>query len=165
MTNSLSNLPLKSSSIVAAFRFVRLLAVFLLLGLSGFSLAQSICITSPYQRQSFAYGTLVPVNVSITTVTAASVSSVEMYTLTGSTSVLVGTSSTAPYTNTITVTIPSTGSIELKAKLTLSNSNTYVSGGRIINGLASSTCNTGANVKRFYVKAGATTTGTLLNAA
>jgi len=142
------------------------LAVALLLGLPQLTMAQtpSISIAFPAFRQSFAYGTVVPVRFNVTAPAGATVTKVELETTTSSVFTVHGESTTAPYT--INWTVPSSGFNDLRGKVTFSTGATLTtSPNRTINGFAPTTCNTGANSKKFYVKAGAPVSGTGVGAS
>ena len=73
------------------------------LGASALTMAQTASISFPYQRQSFSYGTQIPITPSINSLPGGvTVTQVDAFTSTGGTSatVLIGLSTTSPYTVT-----------------------------------------------------------------
>gem|GEM_PF-876015 len=134
---------------------LRLLAFFLVF--SGFAQAQSVSIDYPFFRQSFAYGTQVPVQIRVTPPSGTSVVQVDLLYSPGSSTTVVGTSTSAPYT--INWTVPNTGFNDLYARVTFSNSVTAVTTSRTVNGFPT-TCPAASARKKFYVKAGASTATT-----
>ncbi len=168
----LSSVRREFSPSTSSRRTTGLLLWLFFLSTAGPVLAQSTSIDYPYQRQSVVSGAQLPVRIRVTPPAGFSITEVRLTRNSGggSTTAVIGTSTT-PSSSTNTFSIPwsvslaqsgAGGFLELATSATCTNgaSTSVLTSTRLVTVIADNACNTGANVKSFYLQAGASTATT-----